>query len=130
MRGGSTGSETYLNRIDFTTERNIPPITIYYQDDSQFAQIDEILPTETTFSIAILPSFSGRGKIYIAVSEYPFPEPLSRGELFTLGELREGEVVLFPENEGMFVDSEDRQMRVDFEIENGSVKSVYTHYFR
>ena len=49
------------------------PVTEFH-NDNQFAQIDEILPTETTFSIAILPPFSGRAKIYIMVSENAFPE--------------------------------------------------------
>ena len=130
LRGGSSDSETYSNMVDFTTKSNIQHLSIYYQDDSQFAQREEILPTETKVSIAILPPFSGRAKIYIMVSENAFPEPLSRGELHTLGELKQGEVVLFPENGVYSVDNEDRQMRVDLEIENGSVKSVYTHYFK
>lgn len=109
---------------------SLDPVSIYLIETQSVLMPGQLLAPKKNFQFVFSPPYSGEGKIFINVSKNEFPSPLSIGEEYLLGQIKKGELTTFPVSQELNVDIEDKQMRIDFELENGSQRSVFTQYIR
>ena len=81
------------------------------------------------FFFAITPPIDGILRIYAEASELELPQELARGSILFEAEVTAGKTFKFPSDQSMYLDAEDRQLRVDLEINNINSMQKFTYFY-
>ena len=81
------------------------------------------------FFFAITPQIDGTLKIYAEASSLELPQELDRGSILFEAEVVAGKTFKFPSDQSMYLDAEDRQLRVDLEIKNINSMQKFTYFY-
>jgi len=81
------------------------------------------------FFFAITPPIDGILRIYAEASELELPQELARGSILFEAEVTAGKTFKFQSDQSMYLDAEDRQLRVDLEINNINSMQKFTYFY-
>lgn len=81
------------------------------------------------FFFVITPPIDGILKIYAEASALELPQELDRGSILFEAEVVAGKTFKFPSDQSMYLDAEDRQLRVDLEIKNINSMQKFTYFY-